>query len=82
MEQQKCFKTLVNKENGLYCNFHVENDDVTVYESSYPELWGRYVFYTDIVSYINNKLPKNTVNWSLIKDKYNLVDVELSFPLN
>jgi hypothetical protein len=82
MEQQKCFKTLVNKENGLYCNFHVENDDVTVHESSYPELWGRYVFYTDIVSYINNKLPENTVNWSLIKDKYNLVDVELSFPLN
>ena len=79
MEQQKRFKTLVSKKTRLYCNFHVENDDISIHESSYPELWGRYVFYDDIVNYINNKLPENTVDWSLIKERYDLVDVELCF---
>ena len=83
MESQKsCFKAIINKGTHLYCNFQIENDEVSIHESSYPELWGRYVFLEDIISYIDKKAPGHSINWESFKDKFDLVDVDLSFSLN
>ena len=83
MESQKRqFKVLINKKTELYCNFHIEDGDVLIHESSYPELWGKYVFLDDIISYIDKKAPGHKIDWVLFKSKFQLIEVNLCFSSN
>ena len=82
MDHQKSFKTLVSKKTGLYCNLMSEHNELTYTESSYPELWGKYVYLEDIINYLNRKYPNNQINWDTIRENVELVDVDLSFSLN
>jgi hypothetical protein len=76
------YKILVDKKTGMYVNFVFENDKVETCNTSYPELWGKYVFPEDIKSYINRKDPVNKIDWDIFFEKTELVKVGLSFSQN
>ena len=76
------YNTLINKTTGLYVNFVFENDKVQIQNTSYPELWGKYVFPADIKDYVNKKDPTNTINWDDVFEKTKFVKVGLSISEN
>ena len=79
MESQKNkYKVLINKKTELYCNFQFEDNGISIHESAYSELWGKYVFLEDIINYIDNKAPGHTINWDSFKNKFDLIEVNLS----
>jgi len=76
------YQILVDKKTGMYINFIFENQRVDIQKTTYPELWGKYVFHEDIKNYINRKDPVNQIDWNSFFENTKLVKVDLSLSEN
>ena len=76
------YKILVDKKTGMYINFVFENKRVDIQKTTYPELWGKYVFNEDIKNYVNRKDPQNDINWDIFFENTKLTRADLSISKN